>query len=576
MRALMLDCEQAVERSVLRPIDAAIAALSCARKRGKKIVLVSDFYLPKPSLIELLAPFVTLAPSETLFVSSDLMASKRSGRLYPALCAALGISPPDLLMVGDNPHSDYAQARASGIDAVLLHQPERVAFYDSPAASALDSRAAQAAMRHVLERAPRAPSRNLRAVVPSLYLFAARLYAGARQAGHRDLFFLAREGEPLRAMFEIYQDSLGCRDAERIRTHDLRVSRRSCYAPSLRALDEESFHGLFRYYRRMSVRDFLQSLGLAPDRIALLNAEIDGDFDETIENFPASKALTDLRGSALFRASYEEHRRTQRANLLAYLESFGVPLARAPLVLVDIGWKGSIQDYLTAALASKSEVAGYYFGLLNIGQPLANKCGLMFTNVPAVSPFYRTYTENRTLFELLLCTDHGSALRYDARADGGIDVVLDDDADELAYIRKELLPLRDDVLAAFRAFCAVGNRYCLTETDIAAFAAQTHAELVFRPWRANARALAAARHRENFGSYATSRYSAREHVPLRDKLHFWRGLMRNPRAALATSFWPALTLYQHSNTLLTRLYAAARRHQDDRARRALRRPGGGA
>src|SRR5206468_1453030 len=128
--------------------------------------------------------------------------------------------------------------------------------------------------------------------------------------------------------------------------------------------------------------------GFAPDRIAQLNTEIEADFDEVIENFAASPALADLRKSTLFRASYEQHRRTQRANLRTYLESFGVPLDCQPLVLVDIGWKGSIQDYLSAALDPDTTMVGYYFGLLNIGQPLANKSGLIFTNTPQVGPFY--------------------------------------------------------------------------------------------------------------------------------------------------------------------------------------------
>ena len=256
-------------------------------------------------------------------------------------------------------------------------------------------------------------SRNLRAIVPSLYLFIERLYSTARRSGLRDLCFLAREGEPLRTMFDIYQDSLGCSDSERIRTHYLLVSRRSCYAPSLRSLENESFEGIFRYYSRMSVRDFLQSLGFRSEQIELLNAEITTNFDDAIDNFRTSDVFNRLRKSSLFRRYYEEHRHAQRAHLQAYINGLGIPFGEHPLVLVDVGWKGSIQDYLRAAIPSEVQIRGYYFGLLNVGQPLDDKTGLVLTNVPHLSPFYRTYSENRTLFELLLCADHGSALRYE-------------------------------------------------------------------------------------------------------------------------------------------------------------------
>jgi predicted HAD superfamily hydrolase len=571
LRTLMLDCELAVERSVLRPIPRTIEALDLARRRGKTIIFISDFYLSEPSVARLLEPFVSFASSDALFVSCDRAASKRSGRLFPTVCAALDVSPSDLLMVGDNFHSDYTQARANGIDAVLVDDPGRTAYYKSAAANPADRREARAHLSDVLSESTLPESRNLRAVVPSLYLFIEKLYAHARRSGFHDLCFLAREGEPLRRMFDIYQSALGCPDTERVRTHYLLVSRRSCYAPSLRSLDIETFEGLFRYYVRMSARDFLQSLGLSEDHIRLLSTEIDTDFDETIEDFPASKILTDLRKCALFRTIYDEHRGTQRANLRTYLGSFGIPLDKHPLVLVDVGWKGSIQDYLRAALPNEIRIEGCYFGLLNVGQPLADKSGLVFTNVPRVSQFYRTYSENRTLFELLLCADHGSALRYERREDDRIGVVLDEDADELDYIRDELISMRDDVIAAFRAFCEARNRFCLAEAEITTFAAQVHARLVFRPWRSNARMLAAARHRENFGTYVTSRYSACTQFGLRDKWRFWRRLMRNPRATLLPSFWPSLTLFQHTNRLVTRLYAACRRSQDYRVGRMMAR-----
>ena len=278
----------------------------------------------------------------------------------------------------------------------------------------------------------------------------------------------------------------------------------------------------------MSVRDFLQSLGFRSEQIELLNAEITTNFDDAIDNFRTSDVFNRLRRSSLFRRYYEEHRHAQRAHLQAYINGLGIPFGEHPLVLVDVGWKGSIQDYLRAAMPGDVQIRGYYFGLLNVGQPLDDKTGLVLTNVPHLSPFYRTYSENRTLFELLLCADHGSALRYEGGPDGRTNVILDNDADELAYIRNELLPLRDDVLAAFREFCLVRNRFCPAQGELEIFAAQAHAGFVFRPWRRNAQLLALAQHRENFGSFATSKYSTHKPLTLRNKWRFWRRLVRSP------------------------------------------------
>jgi len=175
-----------------------------------------------------------------------------------------------------------------------------------------------------------------------------------------------------------------------------------------------------------------------------------------------------------------------------------------------------------------------------------------------------------------LCTDHGSALRYQASENGVPSAILDDNAEELDYIREHLLPLRDDVIAAFRAFCRVRNRYYLRERELAAFAAQALADLVFRPWRANARMLASARHRENFGTYTISRYSTAESATLRERLRFYGALLRDPRGTLLTSFWPALALFKNMNRVAAQLYGLARRAQVYRAARtAENRLGGG-
>jgi predicted HAD superfamily hydrolase len=232
-RDRMLDCELAAERLVLRPVEPVIKALGLARQLGKQIVLISDFHLGAQYIRQLLKPFNFLRSTDSLFVSSDYMASKRSGRLYQLVCTELGISPAELLMIGDNQYSDHAQARANGVQSIHVSEPGRVSFYKSPAASVVHSRSRNAVFRDALKHSSLSESRNLRAIVPSLFLFTERLYATARRQGLRDLYFLAREGQALLRMFEIYQDSLGCGGSERIRTHYLLASRRSTYATSL-------------------------------------------------------------------------------------------------------------------------------------------------------------------------------------------------------------------------------------------------------------------------------------------------------------------------------------------------------
>jgi hypothetical protein len=313
----------------------------------------------------------------------------------------------------------------------------------------------------------------------------------------------------------------------------------------------------------LSLRDFLRSIGFEDKHVEAVAAETRTDPDHAIDNFRASTLLQRLRSSDLFRELYDGHRLTQRDNLTAYIRQCGILANEHPLTLVDVGWKGSIQDHLRAALPNNIRLQGYYFGLINIGQPIEDKYGLVLTNIPRLSRYYRTYSENRTLFEVLLCADHGSALRYEKGEDDKIQVYFDNNDDELDYIRDELLPLRDDILSAFREFCQVRRRFCVSDRELEEFAASAHAELVFRPWLPNGRLLSQAQHRENFGLFMTSRYAAEAPLGMREKWRFFLQLAHD-RSSLFRSFWPALTLYRHTNRITTAAYGLWRRFQDHR------------
>ena len=92
----------------------------------------------------------------------------------------------------------------------------------------------------------------------SLFYWVERLHRTLVEQGVEQVFFLSREGQPLMRMFEAYRQKAGGRIALRY----LEVSRRSTLLPSLAPLAEEGFETLFRQYRRMSLLEFLSSLGL--------------------------------------------------------------------------------------------------------------------------------------------------------------------------------------------------------------------------------------------------------------------------------------------------------------------------
>lgn len=567
--AAVLRAELAVERCCLRLKPGALPALAAARRTARRVLLVSDHYLPGEQLGRLFAD-IGLGTDlyETLIVSSDHRASKRSGRLFDLLLARLGCPAAELTMIGDNPHSDIAMARSRGLRAVLVADPARTDFYASAAAEVTRFAALETRMQALIEGAD-APSQHLRHAVPALLLFIERLFVAARERGLRHLFFLSREGQVLRRLFEIYQDAFLGDGPDRITTHYLLASRRACFPPSLDMLGRERFAGLFDHYRRISMRDFCRSIGLedaATDRFA---ASLGLDPDVVEQDFPTSDAFQALCTHQDFAALYEARRITQRANLLDYLGQFGVDLRRHPLAIVDCGWKGSIQDFLRSALPPEIAIEGFYLGLIGVGQSLEHKHGLLLSTVGARSPDYAIYAENRSLFEVLLCADHGSALSYDRRDDGSVAVTVADDEPERDFVERKALPVARDAEAVFRELVALRTMSAVPASAWERAVAAIHARLVFRPWRPEAAWLRDARHREGFGVFHMSSFHAGSAPSLAERARFLLTLARRPGPALSAAFWPAAMLHAHGGRLLVHGYALWRR-----SHAALRRRGG--
>lgn len=562
-----LRTELAVERQVLRAKPEALDVLHAAQSAGIRVFLISDFYLQSVDLAELLAS-VGIVPSlyESLYVSCEHMASKRSGRLFDLVLAQSGCTASDLTMFGDNPHSDVAMAVDRGIRAFLVNNQARMAFYSSAAADVTQTRKLVDGLKTLLA-APDAPEEHLRNAVPSLLLFTERLYRASRQQGLRHLFFLAREGQLLQRMFEAYQDALGEDAEERISTHYLLVSRRACYAASLAALEEESFDGLFAQYRSISLRDFWTSLGLSSKEMESIEVRLTHDPEAVEADFPNSQIFRALLADPDFATLYEAHRTDQRDNLRNYFAGFGVDLVQHPLAVVDCGWKGSIQDFLRRALPDEVIVKGFYLGLIDVGQNVCSKAGLLFSNVGGHSEGYSIFAENRSLFEVLLCADHGSTKGYARDIDGRVHPIIEDDPVEHHFVKKTSLPVARDAEEVFRALATIRLATVIPSAEWERIVATTHAGLVFRPWLPHVRWLMNAQHRESFGVFHLSLLSHGGALSPFGRFSFWLRLLWRPRALISGCFWPASMLYAHGGSLLVRCYALFRRLRVPMARR---------
>ena len=82
--------------------------------------------------------------------------------------------------------------------------------------------------------------------------------------------------------------------------------------------------------------------------------------DPDIEISRESKKL--LKASDTFIEIYEEKRKRSRALLLKYINQSGIDYNE--LFVVDVGWKGTVQDNLFRLL--NTEIKGFYLGLRQV------------------------------------------------------------------------------------------------------------------------------------------------------------------------------------------------------------------
>lgn len=554
-RSLLYHCELLAEKSVLIPVDATIQALKQASASGKTCILVSDFYLPAPFIRKMIAPFGILNHIDGLFVSCDEMASKRTGALYDIVLERLNIRAADVLMVGDNIWSDINNAKERGLNTLYLADATRKSFYASDEADVSEAKIFKQRCQDVFSSPTPATSAGFQSLAAPLLLFTERLYQNLRKNNQTHVFFLAREGQILEQLLNQYQDALGVPERFKIKTHYLLVSRRSTYIASLRPLSQEDFSKLFWQYRQISLGDFLRSLRFPHELIEELASKLKTEPDQTHDDFPSSDCFKALIKNKKFARHYEKLRTEQQENLTRYVKDFGVDFSKNPLTMVDVGWKGSIQDNLRKALPDTINVEGYYLGLIAPGDDAQHKTGLLFSNQQqSISPYFTIFAENRSLFEIILPADHASALNYTKLPNGSIEVELDDSDDEDNFVTNTVMPVAKEITGAFENFLTMRLRHVPTDRELEGVIASIHAQTIFSPTNKQLDWIGKVRHRENFGLFADSYFGDDKAQGLVKRFGFLKELVRSPRDTILGSFWPYHTLHTRGGAPVAVIY----------------------
>jgi FMN phosphatase YigB (HAD superfamily) len=350
--AAAVEAELAAEARHCFAFAPTVALMRAARAKGLQVIVVSDTYLAEAQLRALIAAAAgpdVAALIDRIFCSCDHGVTKVGGLFEPVL-AAMNVAPGAILHVGDNQAADRVAPAALGLHAVHFRQ------FDAPAEQRLRLEAAAAAILDPSARTVRPVLQPHRAAVslrsetdpawtlghdvlgPIMHAFALWLEAEAAALGGAKIVFLLRDGYlPQRAFEAATGRTSATAEISRF------TARRAGFT------DAAAIAGYLAGEKRHGrVKVLASQLGLSRE-----------EGDKIGGNGQAAFERAALQPASVRKIVGRSHAFAGR--LFAHLARAGVERGDT-VMLVDLGYNGTVQDYLEAPLSERFglKLAGRY------------------------------------------------------------------------------------------------------------------------------------------------------------------------------------------------------------------------
>lgn len=239
---------------------------------------------------------------------------------------------------------------------------------------------------------------------PLFYSFIDWILSDCKDKGIENVYFFTREGE------FFYEIANRISKYDKIKKYILEVSRVATFTPSIREVTTKELMRVWNQYSTQSISSFCQTLDLDVDEFIDLFEKYDLNlFDKILYPFNDSR-IKKLFSDKEFKKRLEKTIDNRKESILNYFKTKKLDNTSGKVAIVDIGWRGTIQDNLCYILPNK-EIYGYYFGLNNFlnEQPSnAHKYGYLNSYSNGIK-----FLDNVTPIEMLCNSPYGSTIGYD-------------------------------------------------------------------------------------------------------------------------------------------------------------------
>ncbi len=382
--AQVAEFEISMESAMIVVRSEALDWIKQLHAQGKKLFLISDIYLPSKYLKQL-ATDKGLSPYfEDLISSADTFNAKASGAAWPMVQKQFDLDKGRWLHIGDNAHSDFNKPIEFGITAYHLrdigehHRLSLATRYNYYAAKR-DFWKGRNQLQWML------PLEQENTDQPALYTdgfgffgyllsyFIHRLIERCKDEDIRRVYFCAREGWLFKQVWDAMVPwfyPLG--DAPKARylyVSRMGVASTACAHQGLTALNahvarfpagNRDFNDICRIFKLDvdKLSEYLARYNLQSDEAIGFNS---ADYDEVADG-KFAQLIDDMQ----FQEEVKRQTKNDNAAFQRYLESEGF-FEHDKVALVDIGWLGTIQHYLSDAIEpriDKPRIFGFTLGAI--------------------------------------------------------------------------------------------------------------------------------------------------------------------------------------------------------------------
>ena len=481
-----------MENTMLVPRADIVDFIKLLHKKGKRLFLISDMYLPAKYIAQMVEDKGLDKYFEGVISSADSIKAKASGAAFPLIKKRYKLDETRWMHIGDNSHSDGRKAAEFGIDSyVIRDKDERLRL-------GITNRYHDCTTYHIFWRGRFAqqlmlPLEGENVEREELYIHGynffsflmgyamLRLKQRIDEIGIRKIYFCSREGWMFKKCWELMAPVLWPGIESKVELHYLYTSRLAT-AQASRAnigLTIEDTNIAFGPEQNKDFTDVARIFGLQTSKLKRYLKRHDIDAEEVISPIGRSNLVTaklyDLVEDEEFNQAIKQQTANNQEALEKYLESEGF-FEDEHVALVDIGWLGTIQYYLTNAISHRKKkpcVHGFMFAAdRRYEYPTTTYSryeGLLYDRMNHKNA-NSCITIIKDVIEEICRADHPTLMAYDLDKTGGHKLKFRSKSDETAKLEKQQFeyykPLHEGVFDGVKRFAAACSVMDYSERDL--------------------------------------------------------------------------------------------------------------